>query len=130
MNYSINELLNQSNKNFDKKNVLGCVSSRKSDRERKINSKPCCFESERGFVFKVDTQPFLTQLQLANAVSTARKAEQAEIRLDSMHFKVHWASIRLFSTDKLRNLFFLFVQIPFNQTPSREMKPACRLDPL
>jgi hypothetical protein len=71
-------------------------------------------------VFKVDTQPFLTQLQLANAVSTARKAEQAEIRLDSMHFKVHWASIRLFSTDKLRNLFFLFVQIPFNRTQSRK----------
>ena len=46
---------------FDKKNVLGCV-SRKSDRERikKINSKPCCFESERGLVFKVDTQPLLT----------------------------------------------------------------------
>ena len=33
---------------IDERNkILGCV-SRKSDRERnKINSKPCCFESER-----------------------------------------------------------------------------------
>ncbi len=74
MNYSINELLNQSNKNFDKKNVLGCVSSRKSDRERKINSKPCCFESERGLVFETGAT-FLRSVYSWQLTELARQAE-------------------------------------------------------
>ena len=40
MNYSINELLNQSNKNFDKKNVFGVrFVTQKSDRERNFKNK-------------------------------------------------------------------------------------------